>query len=109
MQKLTLGQKIKFFRSRANMSQLDLECELLSSNGTISRIESGRVNPTKETILAISEALHLNMLEIAYLFDIDVLQILSIEYIRELHIKDLEKSAGTEEFWSKVFQISSAV
>ncbi|MDQ6985419.1 MAG: helix-turn-helix transcriptional regulator [Candidatus Dojkabacteria bacterium] len=52
---MTLGEKIKNFRKRAGLSQLDLEMRIDGSPGMISRIENGKVNPTKETISSISK------------------------------------------------------
>lgn len=63
----TLGEKIKFFRLRANISQMDLEIDSNSAFGSISRIESGKVNPTKETINKIISILKLNDRETDYL------------------------------------------
>src|SRR3990170_8386705 len=65
-----LGKKIRYFRERARLSQFDLEMELDASPGSISRIENGRVNPTKETILKISEVLKLKQNEKADLLNV---------------------------------------
>ncbi len=62
-----LGQKIKFFRERANLSQFELENEIGGSAGSISRIENGKVNPTKETLEKIAKVLALNDYEFSYL------------------------------------------
>ena len=43
-----------------------------ASAGTISRIENGKVNPTKETLLTIAEELKLDSIETAYLLGIDI-------------------------------------
>lgn len=67
---ITLGEKIKYFRKRAGLSQLDLEVAIDASAGSISRIENNVINPTKETILDISDALNLHPIETAYLFGI---------------------------------------
>ncbi len=72
MKELSLGQKIKKFRKRAGLSQMELELEIGASPGSISRIENGQVNPTKETIITIAEILKLTNTEIAYLFSIPV-------------------------------------
>jgi transcriptional regulator with XRE-family HTH domain len=63
----SVGRKIKYFRVRANFSQLDLELALGAAQGSISRIESGKVNPTKETINHIASILGLNSREQAFL------------------------------------------
>lgn len=62
-----LGKRLKFFRERAGMSQLQLENEIGASSGQISRIEKGIVNPTKETVIEIASSLKLMEKEIAYL------------------------------------------
>lgn len=62
-----IGRRLKFFRQRAKLSQMELELKTNNAFGTISRIESGRVNPTKETINLITKSLHLNKKEIEYI------------------------------------------
>ncbi len=69
--KLTLGEKIKFFRTQKKLSQSDLEIEGNISFGTISRIESGQINPTKETLAKIIAALDIKPNQAASLFDIN--------------------------------------
>jgi putative transcriptional regulator len=64
---MTLGDKLRNFRKRSGLSQLELEAEVGASSGTISRIENDEVNPTKETVLNIATALHLNDREVSYL------------------------------------------
>lgn len=66
----TLGEKIRFFRNRANMSQLDLELEIDASTGSLSRIEGGVTEPTRKTLNKIFEKLNLNSTEINYLLGI---------------------------------------
>lgn len=72
---LSLGQKIKKYRLRSNKSQLDLELETGLSTGTISRIENGAINPTKETLLKLIDILGLNGFEAASLFNIEVVSV----------------------------------
>ncbi len=62
-----LGEKIKFFRQRAGLTQFNLELEIGLAQGAISRIESGKVNPTKETVFNIANILKLNNWELDYL------------------------------------------
>lgn len=62
-----LGNRIRTFRKRAGLSQMDLEIEMEASPGSLSRIESGEVNPTKETVSRIAEKLHLSNQEEQYL------------------------------------------
>jgi len=70
MDTLTLGQKIRNFRKRAGMTQMDLELAVGMANGGISRIENGKVNPSKETLLKIGNILKLNSQEMGELFGI---------------------------------------
>ena len=63
----TLGKRIKWFRVRSKLSQLELETSIDASAGMISRIENGIVNPTKETIFKIAKILDLNQREVDYL------------------------------------------
>ncbi len=63
----SLGNKIKYFRERAGLTQFDLELALRTSPGSISRIEKGKTNPTKETLYKIHEVLDLNAFETDYL------------------------------------------
>ncbi len=78
MSELTIGEKIKQFRKRAGMSQLELESLSGASTGSISRIETNQINPTKETILSISKALQLISEETASLFGLDFISSLTI-------------------------------
>ncbi len=71
MKDLSLGEKIRNFRKRAGKSQFELETAIGAANGTVSRIESDQVNPTKETLFKIAEALTLTGLETAELFGIE--------------------------------------
>lgn len=63
-----LGQRIRSFRKRAGLSQMNLEIELDASPGSLSRIENGEVNPTKETLLKIVRILNLSDSERRYLY-----------------------------------------
>lgn len=63
-----VGKKVKTFRLRSGMSQLDLELEIGASSGSICRIERGITNPTKETLVKISNALSLSLTEKIGLF-----------------------------------------
>lgn len=77
-----LGDKIRYFRKRAKMSQLDLEVAIGTSPGAISRIENGEVNPTKDTIDKVSESLSLNTLERLFLDG---------DYSREVTIEEVSR------------------
>jgi transcriptional regulator with XRE-family HTH domain len=70
--KNTIGETIKHFRKQKNLSQLDLELKIGSSQGSMSRIENGEVNPSKETLLRIIEALELHGHEAGILLGLNV-------------------------------------
>jgi len=93
MDNLTIGEKIRFFRKRANLSQFQLESKIHASNGSISKTENGEVNPTKETLLKIIQALDLNATEAALLFDIKVDKDLTkiLQLSRNLNVLDLDQ------------------
>lgn len=55
---------LKKYRTERKMSQLGLEVKADLPFGTVSRIENGKVNPSKETLLKISFTLKLSSLEI---------------------------------------------
>ncbi|MBD3363223.1 helix-turn-helix domain-containing protein [Candidatus Dojkabacteria bacterium] len=57
---------------------MELELEIGASPGSISRIENGKVNPTKETIINIARALKLDTYDIASLFGVDLKDLTSI-------------------------------
>ena len=87
MKNLTLGEKIRKFRNRAGLSQLDLECKIGAASGSVSRIESGKINPTKETVQRIIDVLDLSPIEIASLFNIEPNNIASLISVAK-HIND---------------------
>jgi transcriptional regulator with XRE-family HTH domain len=66
----SVGEKIRAYRKREGLSQFALELEIDSSPGSISRIEAGQVNPTKETLKKISEVLKLTTHETSTLFEL---------------------------------------
>lgn len=61
MQVTALGERIKNFRVTKGISQFELEVAIDASSGVLSRIESGKINPTKETIWKIAKALKLSL------------------------------------------------
>ncbi len=67
-----IGEKIRNFRKRAGKSQFELELEIEASPGSMSRIESGQVNPTKETLRKIIDALELKSYDAMSLFELEV-------------------------------------
>ena len=54
---LKLGHKIKYERSKKNLSQLQLSLKTGLTTRTISRIECGSIDAKYSTLLKISEAL----------------------------------------------------
>lgn len=68
----TLGERIKFFRLRLELSQMELEIKADISSGTISKVEGNLISPNKETILKIANALKMDSKEIAYLFEVNL-------------------------------------
>jgi len=87
-----LGQKIRNFRIRAGKSQMDLELEIGASAGSLSRIENGEVNPTKETLLKIANELHLNSLDATTLFDLDINEFgRLVKLAQNLNLLDIDK------------------
>ncbi len=68
---MTLGEKIKYYRDGAGLSQLALGTEVGLHSGHLSRIETGKIKPKKETIILIAKALNLKPREIAFLFGIE--------------------------------------
>lgn len=69
---MTLGNKIRKYRKDRRVSQLELELEIETSPGRISKIENGIINPDKETIIKIAYALKLDTPDIASLFGISI-------------------------------------
>ena len=63
----SIGQRLKFFRSQRNISQMDVELAIDAAFGSVSRMESGKVNPTKETVEKIAKALKLSDRELDYI------------------------------------------
>ncbi len=72
MDNLTIGEKIRLFRKKANITQLDLELKIDAASGSISHIEKGDTNPSKETLVKIIDALNLSPKDAAFLFDIEI-------------------------------------
>ncbi|MEO6729409.1 MAG: helix-turn-helix domain-containing protein [Candidatus Dojkabacteria bacterium] len=92
-----LGQKIRNFRKRANKSQMELELEIDASPGSLSRIENGEVNPTKETLMKLIDVLNLNSIEASIIFGIETTNISNILSIS----KDLYDSKNIDEILQK--------
>jgi transcriptional regulator with XRE-family HTH domain len=69
MHDLPLGRKIYILREDRSLSQTKLEVEAGLSFGTLSRIENGSINPTKETLVKIAKVLELKDDEFVYLIN----------------------------------------
>lgn len=97
----SIGQKIKFYRERSKKSQMELEVEIDASTGSISRMEHGSVNPTKETLVKIVDCLNLNKYEAMNLFGFEFKELpqivrLTKEITSTLELEDvLQKSVDT--------------
>lgn len=61
---ITLGQNIKDFRGKRGLSQIDLELKCGVSNADISRIENGKKNVELVTIIKISIALEISIIDL---------------------------------------------
>jgi len=72
MKSMETGQRIRQFRKKAGITQIELELRINASFGSISRMENGLTNPTKETLFLISQAIKLTPYETAYLFGIQI-------------------------------------
>ena len=58
---IKLGQKIKMIRIGKNMTQNELAMECDFEKASLSRIESGKSNPTIRTLFRISMALEISI------------------------------------------------
>jgi transcriptional regulator with XRE-family HTH domain len=81
-EKYILGSRLRNFRKRAGMSQLQVEMAIGMSPGGLSRIENGEVNPLKETLYSISDVLQLTDQERSYLYG-DIFHIASEDEINK--------------------------
>ena len=72
IEKIKVGSLIKEFRKMRGISQMSLDLDIDTAPGSISRIETGRVEPRKETIIRIASALGLNLKELVSLFGIEI-------------------------------------
>ncbi len=84
------GSRIRAIRKHKGLSQLQLEVLIGASFGSISRIENGLTNPTKETIFAIINSLQLTLEEAMFLFHLDVLKTQSNPHITSKSAFELE-------------------
>ena len=59
-----IGQRIKDIRTEKGMPQMALAAELNYDNSNMSRLESGRVNPSISTLYKVSQALGVSLDEL---------------------------------------------
>lgn len=65
-----VGTRIRILREARNLSQQDLADLCNFDKGDMSKIESGKANPTLRTFLKISQALELNISDLFQIEDI---------------------------------------
>lgn len=58
---MELGKRIRYFRKRSKLTQVDLELRTGINNGDISRIENGQKNIEFYTIVRLAEALEVEL------------------------------------------------
>lgn len=82
----TIGQTIKTIRQNLAISQLELEEKLELSTGSLTKIESDKVIPKRETLLKIIEVLNLNPFESFQLIGMPSSKIIEIiTLINQIH------------------------
>jgi transcriptional regulator with XRE-family HTH domain len=68
---INYGKRLKQIRHYKDISQFKLEVAAELAPGMLSRIENGKVNPTKETLLRLALAMGLTFWETVSLFGLD--------------------------------------
>lgn len=68
----SMGEKIKFYRQRLEMSQEDLALKAEVGLATLSELENSIRQPELKTIHKLSHALGLSPREIAYVFGVNL-------------------------------------
>ena len=58
-----IGNKIRQIRKGKNIPQIELAVEIGIDRSYLSEIENGRTNPAINILYAISDALHVNIIE----------------------------------------------
>ncbi|MBN1617816.1 helix-turn-helix transcriptional regulator [Candidatus Dojkabacteria bacterium] len=102
MEKRNLGQIIRALRKQRNISQFNLEMDINASFGSLSRIESGQVNPTKETLNKIAHALNLSNSQKFLLWGLD------LQFFDKFSsVLDLLNNKKIEQGYMKIAQIIS--
>lgn len=51
------GKYLRMYRKERHVSQMELELKAGLAFGSVCRIENGKINPTKETLIKIAKAL----------------------------------------------------
>ncbi len=59
----SIGNKIRQIRKGKNIPQIELAVEIGIDRSYLSEIENGRTNPSINILYAISDALHVNIIE----------------------------------------------
>ncbi len=59
-----LGSKIKYLRNKNNISQTDVSLKTGLTTRSISRIETGKIDPKYSTLVKIAEALEVEICEL---------------------------------------------
>ena len=67
---MNLGARIKEIRLKKNLTQNDLAIQCNFEKASMSRIESGKANPTIKTLLRISQALDVKFSVLSQMEDI---------------------------------------
>ena len=65
-----IGTRIRILRETKNMTQQDLADQCNFDKADMSKIESGKANPTIKTLLRISQALEVNFSDLFQIEDI---------------------------------------
>lgn len=92
---IPIGIKIRNFRQSRGLSQTELEIGIDASSGSISRMESGSTNPTKETIWAIADFLQLEVRELDYILGKQDIPVTQEEVLKvKQKVKDLFSKPG---------------
>ncbi|MFQ5559905.1 MAG: helix-turn-helix domain-containing protein [Nitrospinota bacterium] len=99
---LSLGLKIKQYRERAELSQMELAHRVGKNDAAwVSRIESGRISPKKASLKSIASALELSEREILFLDEANVASHAAIlrtskKFMLSLELTDVLQAAVNE-------------
>jgi transcriptional regulator with XRE-family HTH domain len=59
-----IGKKIQFFRNKTGITQAQLSYQIDMDKASLSKIETGKSNPTFRTLIRISHALKVDIKEL---------------------------------------------